>query len=194
MRQPILYAEEMWRRQRFWALILVVVGIVMSAYALIYGHGGLRLNDPNSGWIWLLYIPSGALLAGALLYYRRRSYVEAGEHLRISNLLSAVEIDYDLIRGVRVQPLKAAFEERSRRRYSTPITRPYEERPALFLRLRKDDPRTLAAVRKLGSRLAWEDTVALPISDPDAMSWEIGARLPDRIGHNLGGQRRRKRR
>ena len=67
MRQPILYAEEMWRRQRFWALILVVVGIVMSAYALIYGHGGLRLNDPNSGWIWLLYIPSGALLAGALL-------------------------------------------------------------------------------------------------------------------------------
>lgn len=194
MRQPILYAEEMWRRQRFWALILVVVGIVMSGYALIYGKGGLRLSDPNSGWIWLLYIPSGALLAGALLYYRRRSYVAAGDRLRISNLMSAVEIDYELVRGVRVQPLKAAFEERSRRRHSTPITRPYEDRPALFLRLRRDDPRTLAAVRKLGSRLAWEDTVALPIPDPDAMSWEIGARLPDRIGQNLGGQRRRKRR
>ena len=193
MRQPILYADEMWRRQRFWALILVVVGIVMSGYALIYGHG-LRFNDPNSGWIWLLYIPSGAVLGGALLYYRRRSYVAAGDRLRISNLLSAVEIDYDLVRGLRVQPLKFAFEERSRRRYSTPITRPYEEKPALFVRLRREDPRTPALVRKLGSRLAWEETIALPIPDPDAMSWEISSRLPDRLGQNLGGQRRRKRR
>lgn len=193
VRQTIQYAEEMWRRQRFWALILVVVGVVMTGYSFLYGKG-MRLTDVNSGWVWLLYIPSGLLLAGALLVYRRRSYIAAGSRLRISNLLSSVDIDYDLVRAVRVQPLKAAFEEKSRKRYSTPITRPYEERPALFVRLRSEDPRTFAIVRKLGSRLAWEDTIAVPIADPDAMSWEIESKLPERLGQNLGGQRRRKRR
>jgi hypothetical protein len=195
VRQPILYATEMWKRQRFWAALLVVVGVVMSAYSLYLGHGKLNTRDLNSGWIWLLYIPSGALLAGGLLFYRWRSYVEAGEAaLKVSNLLSAVSVDYDLVRGVRVQPLKTAFEASSRRRYRTPITKPYEEKAALFIRLRKDDPQTLAIVRKLGPRLAFEDTIALPIGDPDAMSWEITGRLPERLGQNLGGRRRRKRR
>ena len=195
MRQPILYATEMWKRQRFWAALLVLVGLVMTGYSLYLGHGKLNTHDLNSGWIWLLYIPSGALLAGGLLFYRQRSYVQAGESaMRVSNLLSAVTIDYELVRGVRVQPLKTAFEAGSRKRYRTPITKPYEEKPALFIRLRKDDPQTLAIVRKLGPRLAFEDTVALPIPDPDAMSWEITSRVPDRLGQNLGGQRRRKRR
>lgn len=195
MRQPILYADEMWKRQRFWAALLVVVGIVMSAYSLYLGHGKLNTSNLNSGWIWLLYIPSGVILAGALMFYRWRSYVEAGEdQLRISNLLSKVDIDYELVRGVRVQPLKTAFEATTRKRYRTPITKPYEDKPALFIRLRKDDPLTLWIVRKLGSRLAYEDTVALPVPDADALSWEITSRLPDRLGQNLGGQRRRKRR
>ena len=194
MRQPILYADEMWRRQRFWALLLLVVGVVMTVYSLYLGHGALNLHDLNSGWIWLLYIPSGLVLAGGLQIYKRRSFVAAGDRLRISNLLSAVDIDYGLVRGVRVQPLKTAFEASSRRRYRSPITRPYEEKPALFVRLRKDDPQTLAIVRKLGPRLAFEDTVAVPLPDPDAMSWEVTSRLPERLGQNLGGARRRKRR
>lgn len=193
MRQTIQYADEMWRRQRFWALILIVVGVVMTGYSLIYGRG-FRFSDVNSGWVWLLYIPSGLLLGGGLLIYRRRSYIAAGDRLRISNLMAAVEIDYGLIRQVRVGPLKAAFEEKSRRRYRTPITRPYEEKPALFIRLRREDPETYAVVRRLGPRLAWDDQVAVPIADPDAMSWEIGSRLPDRLGQNLGGRRRGKRR
>jgi hypothetical protein len=194
VRQPILYAAEMWKRQRFWAALLVVVGVVMTAYSLYLGHGRLDTRNLNSGWIWLLYIPSGALLAAGLTFYRQRSFVEAGERLRVSNLLSGVGIDYDLVRGVRVQPLKTAFEATTRKRYRTPITKPYEEKAALFIRLRKDDPQTLAIVRKLGPRLAFEDTIALPIPDPDAMSWEITSRLPEKLGQNLGGRRRPKRR
>ncbi len=185
----------MWKRQRFWAAMLFVIGVGMSGYYLFIGHARIDLTNLNSGSIWLLYIPSGILLAAALQYYRWRSHVVAAEdRLHISNLFSAADIDYDLVRGVRVQPLKTAFEATGRRRYRSPITKPYEERPALFIRLRKDDPQTLAIVRKLGTRLAYEDTLALPIPDPDAMSWEISSRLPERVGQNLGGRRRRKRR
>jgi len=191
VRQPILYAEEMWRRQRFWALILVVAGVVASSFLLL--NGKTRTLDQGT-LIWLLYIPSGLLLGGILLYYRRRSYVQAGdENLRVSNLLSAVDIDYGLVRGVRVQPLSSAFQETYRRKHQHPMAKPYLAKPALFIRLRKDDPATLALVRKLGPRLAYEDTIALPIPDPDAFAWEISSRLPDRLGQNLGGKRRRKR-
>jgi hypothetical protein len=192
VRQPILYAEEMWKRQRFWALILVVAGVVASSYLLIFTP--VRRFDQGT-LIWLLYIPSGLLLGGILLYYRRRSYVHASdERLRVSNLLSAVDIDYSLVRGVRVQLLSAAFQETYRRKHQHPMAKPYLAKPALFIRLRKDDPTTLALVRKLGPRLAYEDTIALPIPDPDAFAWEISSRLPERLGQNLGGKRRRKRR
>ncbi len=192
MRQPILYAEEMWRRQRFWALILVVAGVVASSYLLIFSP--IKRLDQGT-LIWLLYIPSGLLLGAILMYYRRRSFVHADdERLRVSNLLSAVDIDYSLVRGVRVQPLQAAFQETYRRKHQHPMAKPYLAKPALFIRLRKDDPTTLALVRKLGPRLAYEDTIALPIPDPDAFAWEISSRLPERLGQNLGGKRRRKRR
>jgi hypothetical protein len=191
VRQPIQYAEEMWRRQRFWALILVVAGVVASSFLLIFTP--TKRFDQGT-LIWLLYIPSGILLGGVLLYYRRRSYVDASdERLRVSNLLSAVDIDYSLIRGVRVQPLQAAFQETHRRRHQHPMAKPYLAKPALFIRLRKDDPVTVALVRKLGPRLAYEDTIALPIPDPDAFAWEITSRLPEKLGQNLGGRRRRKR-
>lgn len=192
MRQPILYADEMWRRQRFWPVILVVLGIGVSSYLLVFSP--IKRLDQGT-LIWLLYIPSGILLGAILLYYRWRSYVDANdERLRVSNLLSAVDIDYALVRGVRVQPLQNHFQETSRRRHQHPMAKPYLAKPALFIRLRKDDPVTLALVRKLGPRLAYEDTIALPIPDPDAFAWEITSRLPEKLGQNLGGKRRRKRR
>jgi len=191
VRQPILYAEEMWRRQRFWAVILVVLGIVVSGYLYIYSP--VRRWDQGT-IIWLLYIPSGLVLAGLLLYYRRRHYIQArDDRLRISNLLSAVEIDYDEVRAVQVKPLEQHFQEAHRRRYRHPMAKPYMDKPALFIRLRRDHPDTAAHVRKLGQRLAYDDTIALPVPDPDAAAWEITSRLPARTGQNLGGKRRRKR-
>ena len=56
-------------------------------------------------------------------------------------------------------------------------------------------PARLAVIKKrLGSRLFYEDTIAMPVPDADAASWEIAARLPYRIGQNQGGGRRKKRR
>ncbi len=192
VRQPILYAEEMWRRQRFWAVILVVLGAVVSVYLFLFSP--VRRLDQGT-IIWLLYMPSGLLLGGLLLFYRWRHHIHVrDDRLRISNLLSAVEIDYDLVRSVQVKPLQQHFQEAHRRRYRHPMAKPYLDKPALFIRLRKDHPDTAAHVRKLGLRLAYDDTIALPVPDPDAAAWEITSRLPARAGQNLGGKRRRKRR
>jgi hypothetical protein len=189
MRQPILYANELWKRQRLWALVLVVVGTLMSGFILVSGRGQLA----GTSWVWLLYAPCGLLYGGLLLYYRWRSYVQITDAgLKMSNLLSTLVIEYDRIRLVRVQPLERHFEE-SRRRLVRPINRPLLKTPALFLRLRGDEAQVAAITKKLGKQLASEDTIALPIPDPDAMAWELSSRLPERTAANLGGQRRRKR-
>jgi hypothetical protein len=192
VRQPILYAEAMWRRQWYFGALLAALGVAIAIVNAFFPATGRALgaNSP----IWALYLPGGCLLLAGLLFYRWRNHVRVGDRLHISNLLSSVDIDYGLIRGLRVQPLKIAFESAGRKRYRSPVMRPYMERPALFIRLRKEDPATPYIIRKLGSRIAYEDTLALPVPDPDALSWEISARLPEKLGANLGGQRRGKRR
>lgn len=192
MRQPILYAEAMWRRQWFFGVLLIVLGVVIEVMNLFFPAAGRVFGA--SSWVWSLYFPGGCLLLAGLLFYRWRNHVRVGDRLHISNLFSAVDIDYELVRGVRVQPLKVAFEAAHRKRLRVPTMRSYEEKPALFIRLRKDDPMTAHVVRKLGARMAYEDTLALPVPDPDALSWEITSRLPEKQGGNLGGQRRNKRR
>jgi hypothetical protein len=42
--------------------------------------------------------------------------------------------------------------------------------------------------------MMYEDTIAFPLRDADAVAWEISSRLPERLGQNQGGGRRRKRR
>ena len=189
VRQPILYADQMWRQQRFFAGFLVAVGLVMSVLLVYQG----QLNR-TANLIWLLYIPSGLLLGGAFLLYKRRSFVEpldAG--LKVSTFRSSVVIDYDQIRGVRVQPLRLAFQD-SRKRMVAPMMKPLIDKPALFVRLRGVDE-DLAPIKKtLGSRMMFEDTIALPVKDADAVAWEISSRLPERLGQNQGGGKRRKRR
>jgi hypothetical protein len=188
-RQRILYAEELWRWQRFYAGLLVVVGVV-AVGVVLYTHQPI-----NSGnMLWLFYAPIGLLLAGAFLVYRWRSFVEPLESgLKVSTLFSNVLIDYDDIRMVKVQPLKVAFQDQRRGKVAR-IMKPLLDKPALFVRVRGDDEYLAAIKKRLGSRLFYEDTIAMPIPDPDAASWEIGARLPYRMGQNLGGGRRRKRR
>ena len=189
MRQPILYAEAMWRRQWYFGVLLIVVGVAILAVNTFFPATGRAIG--SSSPVWLLYVPGGCLLLAVLLFYRWRNHVRVGEErLHVSNLLSGVDIDYGLIRGLRVQPLKTAFESADRKRYRTPVMRAYEDRPALFIRLRKEDPQTPYIVRRLGRRIGYDDTLAIPVPDPDALSWEIGAHLPERMGSNLGGQRR----
>src|SRR3981081_2707245 len=95
LRQPILYADQLWRQQRFFAGFLVAVGVVMTGLLISQGQIGKSAN-----LIWVLYIPSGLLLGGVFLLYKRRSYVEAREEgLKVSTLRSSVSLDYGRIRG-----------------------------------------------------------------------------------------------
>jgi hypothetical protein len=189
LRQPILYAEEMWRKQRTWVLMLVAIGVVMSGVMLYTRRG---VFDQNVA-IWLIYIAAGLVFGGLLMLYRQRNNVQVTEAgLRVSNLLRSVVIDYDLVRSARVQKLETHFLDK-RKRYVRPVARPLLAKDALFVRLRTDDVRVAELRRRLGGQLASEDTVALPVPDPDGLAWEVTSRLPERTGVNQGGQRRRKR-
>ena len=193
LRQPILYAQEIWRRQRLWAAFLLVVGVGASLASLVFPQ--LRSNPGSSqfNWIFFAYVPAGLLLGGGLLYYRWRSRVEVTDDgVKIGNLLSDVLIEYELVRTVRVQPLDRHFQD-TRKRLIRPISRPLMPRPALYLRLKGDEGRLAFIKKKLGTQLYADETIALPVPDPDALSWEITGRLPERAGMNLGGRRRRKR-
>jgi hypothetical protein len=75
-----------------------------------------------------------------------------------------------------------------------PMMKPLMDKPALFVRLRSDDDELAAIKKTLGGRVVFDDMIALPLKDADALSWEISSRLPDRLGQNQGGGRRRKRR
>jgi hypothetical protein len=189
VRQPILYGEEMWKRQRPFPVFFIIVGVVMSVVTLFTTWGRAVSNS----WLFLAYVGSGLVYGALLLYYRWRSRVEITEEgLKVSNLLSSVVIDYDDIRSVRVQPLARHFED-SRKRLVRSVNRALMPKPALFIRLRGDEAQLAQLRKKLGAQLVAGDTVALPLPDPNAMSWEVSSRLPERTGVNLGGQRRRKR-
>ena len=179
----------MWRNQRLWVFLLVVAGVVVSPTMLVLNHFRFDSNIA----VFLLYLPLGLLYGAALLFYRYRSAVEVtGDGLRVSRLVRSVVIGYDLVRSARVQKLETHFQER-RKRLVRPMNRELIPKDALFVRLRAEDPRTDEIRRQLGSQLVADDTLAVPVPDPDAMAWEITSRLPERTGVNLGGQRRRKR-
>jgi len=188
-RQPILYADQLWRQQRFFAGFLVLVGVAMTSYLLYMGQ-----LTRTSNLIWALYIPSGLLLGGAFLFYKHRSFAEAlDDGLKVSALRSSVLIPYESIRSVKVQPLSLAFLDK-RKRMVAPMMKPLIDKPALFVRLRSDEDELAAIKKTLGGRVVYDDMIALPVKDADALSWDISSRLPDRLGQNQGGGKRRKRR
>src|SRR3981081_1714052 len=167
LRQPILYADQLWRQQRFFAGFLIAVGVVMTGLLISQGQIAKSANV-----IWLMYIPSGLLLGGAVLLYKRRSYVEALDGgVKVSTLRSSVLIDYEKIRGVKVQPLKLHFQDR-RSRMVAPMMKPLLEKPALFVRLRGADEEVADLKKRLGSRMMFEDTIALHPTDADAGTCE----------------------
>lgn len=188
-RQPILYADQMWRQQRFIAAFMVIVGLITTPLLLYQGQLTKSFN-----FTFALYIPFGLLLGGGFLYYKRRSYVEPRDQgLVISTLTSTVTIDYDKIRMVRALPLSNAFLD-ARRRLIVPVVKSLLDKPAFFVRIRGTDEELAAIKRRLGSRMFYDDMIALPVADPDAVVWGVNARLPEKLGQNLGGGRRKRRR
>jgi hypothetical protein len=188
-RHQNLYAQQVWQQQRFFAAILLIVGLAMTALGLYQGHIGQPSTD-----IWLLYVPSGLLLGGAVLLYRRRSHVQVLDSgVKVSTMFHSTLIPYDDIRFVKALPLRNHFQDR-RSKMVVPMMKPHIDKPALFIKVRGDESGLAAVKKNLGSRLMFEDTIAVPVPDPDAAVWEISSHLPDRLGQNQGGGRRRKRR
>jgi hypothetical protein len=192
IRHQNLYAHHLWQQQRFFAGLLVGAGVIATGLAIYRG----QLFSPSFA-VWLIYIPAGLLLGGGILLYRWRSNVRVLEDgVQISSMFSNVVIDYDSIRSVKALPLRQHFLE-GRSRMVAPIMKQHIDKPAVFIRVRGDDTQLAAIKKKLGlfrGRLMADDTIAIPVPDPDAVVWEINAHLPERIGQNQGGSRRRKRR
>jgi len=169
-RHQNLYAHHLWRQQRFFAGLLLVVGALATGIA-IYQR---QLFTPGFA-VWLVYIPTGLLLGAAILLFRQRSHIKVEDDgLRISSLISSVVIDYDSIKSVKALPLRQHFQDK-RSRMIAPIMKQHIDQPAVFLRIR-------------------DETIAIPVPDADTVVWEISSHLPEKIGQNQGGARRRKRR
>jgi hypothetical protein len=192
IRHQNLYAHHLWQQQRFFAGLLLIVGVIATGIS-IYQH---QLFAPGFA-VWMVYIPVGILLGAAVLIFRQRSSVKVQDDgVKISSVLSNVVIDYDSIKSVKALPLRQHFQER-RSRMIAPIMKQHIDKPAVFLRVRGDETQLAAIKKKLGifrGRLMYEDTIAIPVPDADAVVWEINAHLPERLGQNQGGAKRRKRR
>ncbi len=191
-RHQNLYAHFLWQQQRFFAGLLLVVGVVATGIS-IYEH---QLFAPGFV-VWMVYVPVGILLGAAVLIFRQRSNVRVlDDGVKISSVLSSVVIDYDSIRSVKALPLSQHFQDR-RSRMIAPIMKQHIDKPAVFLRIRGDETQLAAIKKRLGifrARLMYEETIAIPVPDADAVVWEINAHLPERLGQNQGGAKRRKRR
>jgi hypothetical protein len=192
VRHQNLYAHHLWLQQRFFAALLLGAGVVATGIA-IYQH---QLFSPSFS-VWLIYIPTGLALGGAILLYRRRSNVQVLEEgVRISSMFTRVLLDYDSIKWVKALPLRQHFQDR-RSRMIAPIMKQHIDKPAVFIRVRGDDSELANIKKHLGlfkTRLMNEETIAIPVPDADAAVWEISSHLPDRLGQNQGGGKRRKRR
>ena len=191
-RHQNLYAHHLWLQQRFFAGLLLLAGVVATGIAIYQG----QLFSPAFA-VWLVYIPTGLLLGGAILLYRWRSNLQVLDGgVRISSMFASVDIDYDSIRWVKALPLRQHFQER-RSRMIAPIMKQHIDKPAVFIKVRGDETELAQVKKRLGifrSRLMDEDVIAVPVPDADTVVWEISAHLPERLGQNQGGARRRKRR
>jgi len=189
-RHQNLYAHQLWMQQRFYAGLLLAIGLVSVGLA-IYQRQLLNANTIA----FVVYLPLGLVMAGGFLIYRRRSQLEILDSgVKVSNLLRSVTIDYDTIRWAKALPLRQHFEDGRR---VVPFMKRHIDKPAVFIKVRGDESELKAIKSKLGlfkSGLMAEDVIAVPVPDADAVVWEISAHLPERIGQNQGGARRRKRR
>ena len=191
-RHQNLYAHHLWQQQRFFAALLLAAGLVATGISIYQG----QLFSPAFS-VWLIYIPTGLLLGGAIFLYRYRSNVQVlDDGVKISSMFNSVLIDYDSIRWVKALPLRQHFLER-RSRMIAPIMKQHIDKPAVFIKVRGDDQGLAQMKKKLGlfrSRLMDEETIAIPVPDADTVVWEISSHLPEKIGQNQGGSRKRRRR
>ena len=191
-RHKNLYAHHIWKQWRFFGIAFIVIGGAATGLA-VYQH---QFNSPGFA-LWLIYIPSGlAIAVGSYLYARRSNLQVLEGGVKISNMFSSVLIDYDSIRSVKALPLRQHFQDR-RSKMIAPIMKQHIDEAAVFIRVRGDDAELAEIKKHLGlfkTRLMDEETIAIPGPDANKAVWEISAHLPERLGQNQGGAKRRKHR
>jgi hypothetical protein len=187
VRYQNLYTHEFWRRNMISTSILLVVYVGILAY--IWRGQNLVLI--------LAYAALGALLVFSIYgLYRSLSYVrarETGLELHWHVPFRSTIVAWDLIRNPKVAPLKAVYPKGAR---GDSMAQALLEKPALHARLAQDADQVARITRRLGRRYVFEGSLAVPVSNPQALAEEVSKRLPSRsLGTpNLGGARRRKRR
>jgi hypothetical protein len=188
LRQPNLYAEELWKRNWPLSPVLLVVGGVL---AVIYQHSKdlpLLLAECVGGAALIL------IFFGA---FRRYSYVkvtEGGLRFNWTFPFTNTVVPFDAIRSTRVGDLRAFYPE-NRKSYINAMTKPLLDKPAFFARLGGDAATVARVSKRLGRRYVVDGTIAVPVPDPKSLSQEVSQRLPNRqLQQNLGGAKRHKRR
>src|SRR2546426_11049124 len=98
-------------QQRFFAGLLLLAGVVATGIAIYQG----QLFSPAFA-VWLVYIPTGLLLGGAILLYPwRRNLRGLGDGVRISSMLQNVGLHYDSIKSVKALSLRQRFQDKRSR-------------------------------------------------------------------------------
>lgn len=187
MRYQNLYTHEFWRRNMISTSILLVVYIGILAY--IWRGKNLA--------VIIAYAALGGLLVFSIYgLYRSLSYVrplENGLEFHWHVPFRSTIVAWDLIRNPKVGPLKTVYPKGAR---SDNLAQALLEKPALLARLAANGDDVTRITRRLGRRYIFDGSLAVPVSNPQALAEEVSRRLPSRsLGTpNLGGGRRRKRR
>lgn len=188
MKQPNLYAQELWKRNWPLAPVLLVVGGVL---AVVYrGQASLPLLVAEC-------IGGAALILaffGAFRYFSYVEVTESGLRFNWTFPFNNTLVPYESIRSTRVADLRVFYPD-TRKSYVNAMTKPLLDKPAFYAKLGGDEAVLARLSKKLGRRYVLDGTVAVPVPDPKSLSLEVSQRLPNRhVQQNLGGAKRSKRR
>jgi hypothetical protein len=191
LKQPNLYADELWKRNWFMAPFLLLMGAGFTFYFVVIVHTtrdvGILLAESLGGAALIL------LFFGGFRYLSYVKVTEEGLRFNWTFPFTSTLVPYEAIRSIRVGDL-SAFYPPSRKSFINTMTKPLLDKPALYMRLGGDDATLARLSRKLGRRYVVDGTLAVPVPDPKSLAQEVSQRLPNRqLQHNLGGAKRPKR-
>ena len=187
MKQPNLYADELWKRNWPLAPVLLVVGGVLAYVYRGQRDMPLLLAECLGGAALIL------IFFGAFRYFSYVKVTDSGLRFNWTFPFTNTVVPFDSIRSTRVGDLRAFYPD-TRKSYVNSMTKPLLDKPAFYARLGGDDVTVARLSKRLGRRYVVDGTIAVPIPDPKSLAQEVSLRLPNRqLQQNLGGAKRPKR-